>query len=95
MNEYSPFDLQGNQLSKLPTMEMLKSDGFVVLSNRSVAGESKFKSQRKDLINVRYQRDYVVKWIAKRLRFILIGLPWNDLMKLLKEAREYAQKNYT
>lgn len=85
-------NILGNPYTKNPDIKMLQ-DGQISSERRSIRGWSKGDVAR---IFVIRDRDYVIKWIAKKL-IIPLGIhrgdiAYNDFQKLIKEAVTYARQ---
>lgn len=80
-------ETQGSKFLVRPHADMCLKESFLRTRNCSVRGQSKYRHARESLIQVEYDREYVVCWLAYQLS-ALADLPYNELQKLISEARE-------
>lgn len=79
-------DLQNNPYIYTPVVEMLGPDGVVIEGFWKLRGMKKSSPNR--FAKVVFDRQFVLKWIVMRLGPLIDSLSYNDLQKLIKEAKE-------
>lgn len=77
----------GNPYVILPKAQMLSEEGEHILRWVGVQGEPKSKLERSPSRYIKYDKDYVVHWIAKKLGTLLHDVPRADLLKLITAAK--------
>jgi hypothetical protein len=78
---WSELKLSGTQFPFIPTPEMLINDGVVETRNIKQYGEETFATY-----HVRYNRDYVVKYLAEKVFKSLGAIDYNELINLIKDS---------
>ena len=79
-------DCYNRSFSRRIEVSMLVSD--VEYLEKQSHKNSQSPKLTRHLMTVIYNRDYVVNWIAKKLLKPLAGVPYNDIQKLISEARK-------
>jgi hypothetical protein len=93
--EYNPVenptwrDLQSNPYMHKPTAEMLTEEGHKVHDFFRIRGQA--KGDPPIYVEVLFDRAFVINWLQKRMGALLTSLPYNELQKLLKEAKDASQ----
>lgn len=78
---WNEIKLSGTQFPFIPTPEMLIGDGVVETRNMKQYGEKNFTTY-----HVRYNRDYVVQYLAERVFKSLGAIDYSELIKLVKDS---------
>lgn len=77
-------EIQGNRYNRGLHLAMLTDTGFLVTAKGRVIGNVKYGSE---FITIRYDRDYVIDWLRVKVIKPLVGISFNEIVELLKEAQ--------
>lgn len=84
-------DQQGNKYRVNPTRAMLQSEGVVYAQRTRIVGEDK-ESIPGLFRPFRYDKEYVIEWLAKKVFNRFKGMKWNDIQAILSEAYKQSQR---